>query len=38
MDNDEIISKNKKHFDRQWTQYDNLDFMKGQTFKNHLLK
>lgn len=38
MDNDEIISKNKKHFDRQWKQYDNLDFMKGQTFKDHLLK
>ncbi len=38
MDNDEIISKNKKHFDRQWTQYDDLNFMKGQTFKDHLLK
>ena len=38
MDNDEIISKNKKHFDRQWTQYDDLDFMKGQTFVDHLLK
>ncbi len=38
MNNDEIISKNKKHFDRQWTQYDNLDFMKGQTFRDHLLK
>ncbi len=38
MDNDEIISKNKKHFNRQWTQYDDLNFMKGQTFKDHLLK
>ncbi len=38
MDNDEIISKNKKHFDRQWTQYDDLNFMKGQTFVDHLLK
>ncbi len=38
MNNDEIISKNKKHFNNQWSQYDNLDFMKGQTFKDHLLK
>ena len=38
QNNEEIISKNKKHFDRQWTQYDDLNFMKGQTFRDHLLK
>lgn len=38
MNNDEIISKNKKHFDKQWSEYDNLDFMGNQNFTDHLLK
>ena len=38
MNNEEIINKNKKHFNKQWIQYDDLDFMKGQGFVDHLLK
>ena len=38
MNNDEIVNKNKKHFHKQWSQYNDLNYMANQNFVDHLLK